>query len=390
MSLVFVHPTLRSLSAPFSSFSTPGASRLRRRSSRLARHLNRPLRHSPAVTPAQLAIVVGADRKWIQNARRILDRPIRNDEHEARWLGLVHELHTTLGCSLDDAADIADVACDAPADQAIITARESRSRCTVVTLDLKRARQQHRLRLASALELPPADRRGRPPSRWRTIRAELAHRAARLDAVQQLKLRAMHGTALERLTELGALGDLLADLVKAEARFIVVGETAAALQGALIVPTALELLHDVRNESSLRAFAELLDAWGAGPRGIEDGERLDFDAHLLRAVPTLALTVRNQAVTLRDRLEAVGTFTDAEAAIDDRPTFATLPFAILGLPALIRHRKAADGSRHAEERFQLEILEQVRTQRLRLAAFIASGRQGGMRLPETPSGRQNP
>ena len=341
------------------------------------------------MTPAQFALVVGADRKWIQNARRTLGRPICNDEAEARWLGLVHELHTTLGCSLNDAACMSGVACDAPADQGTVAVKESRSRGVVVTLDLKRARHQHLLRMSCALELPPVDRRGRPPTSWRRIKAELAHGAARQGDVQRLRVRAMHGTALDRLAELGALTDLLADLVRSRTRFVVVGEVAAVLQGALIVPAALELLHDAGDASSLRAFAAQLDAWDASPRGVQDAERIDFDEHLLRAMPTLALTVRDQSVNLHDRLEVIGTCADAIALVDDRAAFATLPFPVLGLPALIRHRRAANEPGRTEERFQLEILEQVRQQRLRFEACIARGRRVATRLPKPAPGRQN-
>jgi hypothetical protein len=324
---------------------------------------------------------VGTNHKWIQNARRILERPIRNDADEARWLGLVGEFHLALGGSLREAARMADAACAAPADRATLVLTRSSSHCTTIAFDVHRSRRQHLLRLARALELPPIDLRGRPATSWRTIQARIEHRLARRDDEYKLRANAMHGTPRERLAELGAIAGLLDDLVASRVRFLLAGEAAAFLQGALSMPTALDILYDGREPQALRTLAMQLCTWRAAPRGLER-EVDEIDEHDLRAVPTLALAVRGLPMNLWGRLDTTGAFSDARTHQDDRAAFASLPFPVLGLPALISECSAGRAARHREMRFQLGILELVRQQRLRADAARA-------RLPNFPRARQN-
>jgi hypothetical protein len=265
--------------------------------------------------------------------------------------------------------------------EATLVLATSEGRCTTIVFDLRRSRHQHLLRLARALELPPVDSRGRPATSWRTIQAGIEHRIARRDDEYKLRTNARHGLPHERMAELGAITELLADLVAAHVRFILVDETAAALHGSLNNPSALDILHDAQEPDARRALAMLLCRWRATPRGLES-DQCSIDEHDLRAVPTLALTVRGQPVNLWERLETVGGFAEALKHGDDRAAFASLAFPVLGLPALIRECQASGQARRSEMCFQLEILELVRQQRLRSEAFRA-------RLPNSPRRHQN-
>ena len=130
------------------------------------------------MTPAQLALAAGADSKWIQNARRLLDRAPANGPRDARWLGLVYELHSALGCALTVAALVADAAVAAPVDQRELRVPlgEPGGRAELV-VDLWRDRSVHLARLSRALMRPPLERRGRPRTE-RTSRASARARAA--------------------------------------------------------------------------------------------------------------------------------------------------------------------------------------------------------------------
>lgn len=118
------------------------------------------------MTLIQLSLAAGADVKWIQNVRRLLARPARNDAREAHWLGLVHELHVALGCPLANAARLADLVLAAPAEQRTLEVPLGEG-IAVLTLDLWREQSVHLARLSRALTLPPVERRGRPPARRR-------------------------------------------------------------------------------------------------------------------------------------------------------------------------------------------------------------------------------
>jgi hypothetical protein len=131
------------------------------------------------MTPAQLALAAGVDSKWIRNVRQLLGRPANSGPIEARWLGLVHELTSTLGCTLAVAAQVADAALAAPIEQRelrISLGQSGEGRVEVV-VDLWRDRSVHLARLSRALEHPPAERRGRPPAARRT-RGSVRERAA--------------------------------------------------------------------------------------------------------------------------------------------------------------------------------------------------------------------
>ena len=155
------------------------------------------------MTPAQLALAVGADQKWIRNARRLLGRPSGEDPADVRWLGLVHELHSTLGCTLAVAARIADAALAAPTGQRElrVSLGEPDTGRAELVIDLWRDRSIHLARLSRALRRPPAERRGRP----RTTRPSRGGARARAAAygIDVARLRAgLSRTPEERLARL--------------------------------------------------------------------------------------------------------------------------------------------------------------------------------------------
>jgi hypothetical protein len=158
------------------------------------------------MTPAQLALASGAEQKWIQNTRRLLGRPGGrvHGPDEARWFGLVHELHGTLGCSLAVAARVADAALAAPAGQRELRVplgdAEGEGRAELV-IDLWRDQSVHLARLSRALVRRPPERRGRPRAA-RPSRGSARTRAARY-GIDVARLRAgLSRTAAERLARL--------------------------------------------------------------------------------------------------------------------------------------------------------------------------------------------
>lgn len=159
------------------------------------------------MSPAQFALAVGADPKWIQNARRLLGRPAGAEPADARWLGIVHELHASLSCSLAVAARIADLVVEAPVSQRELRVPLDDAVAFVLTIDLHRAWTMHLARLSRALVMPPPERRGRraPVSRASASKRALGY------GIDVERLRAGLGRRVpERLTTLDANAALLA------------------------------------------------------------------------------------------------------------------------------------------------------------------------------------
>ena len=136
------------------------------------------------MSPAQFAIAVGADPKWVRNARQLLRRPETNEPEDAHWLGVVHMLHGAIGCSLATAARIADLVVAAPIDQRELRVPLDESGAFTLTIDLHRAWTLHLARLSRALVMPPPERRGR--------RAPTTHSSATTRAIA-------YGIDVERL-----------------------------------------------------------------------------------------------------------------------------------------------------------------------------------------------
>lgn len=116
------------------------------------------------MTPAQLALACGAPDKWIRNARSLLSRAPLDGPREARWLGIVHQLHSSLGCALVVAARVADAVLAAPAGQRELVVPLGANGETMLVVDLWRDHSVYLARLSRALVRPPIERRGRPRS----------------------------------------------------------------------------------------------------------------------------------------------------------------------------------------------------------------------------------
>lgn len=157
------------------------------------------------MTSAQLALAAGVAPKWMRNVRQLLSRPAGSGPDEVRWLGLVHELHSTLGCTLTVAARAADAAIAAPVEQRELrmSLGESGDGRVQVVVDLWREWSVHLARLSRAIERPPAERRGRPAAARRNRGGARARAAAYGVDVDRLRagLARTPAERLERLDE---------------------------------------------------------------------------------------------------------------------------------------------------------------------------------------------
>ncbi len=150
---------------------------------------------------------------------------------------------------------------------------------------------------------------------------------------------------------------MLAGLVSAKVRFVVVGGVAGALHGAERVTNDLDIVYDAREPSTVNALAELLARWEAYPRSVERGLPFLMDARTLRAAPVLTLTTREGDLDVLDRIDGVGDYA-AVAAHSQLVDTSGVRFRILDLPTLIRAKRATGRPKDREALLELEVLRE--------------------------------
>lgn len=136
---------------------------------------------------------------------------------------------------------------------------------------------------------------------------------------------------------------------------MVVGGYAGTAHGSSIVTDDLDICHDTALDN-LKILADLLASWDAYPRGMEPGPPFFMDVLTLRNAPILTLRNRHGDIDVLDRVEGVGMYEQC-AASAEWVEFASVPFRILGLDALIAAKKAAGREKDHQH---LRVLEAVR------------------------------
>jgi hypothetical protein len=155
---------------------------------------------------------------------------------------------------------------------------------------------------------------------------------------------------------------MLAGLVAARVRFVVVGEVAGALHGSERVTNDLDIVYDARDPVTVEALASLLAEWGAYPRGVERGLPIIMDARMLRAAPTLTLVTREGDLDVLERIDGVGDYAKVAAHVERVGAFG-IAFQVMDLPTLIRAKRATGRGKDREALLELEALREERRRR---------------------------
>ena len=153
----------------------------------------------------------------------------------------------------------------------------------------------------------------------------------------------------------------IADLVRADVRFVVIGGVAASLHGSARVTFDLDLCYDPAPDNRER-LASVLRGWGAYLRGVEPGLPFTMDARALQASHVLTLTTRLGDLDVMDAVAGVGDYTAVVAA---SATFAVggVRCQVLDLPALIQAKRAAGRTKDRDQLPGLEALLEIKTKR---------------------------
>ncbi len=156
---------------------------------------------------------------------------------------------------------------------------------------------------------------------------------------------------------------ILAALVAAGVRFVVVGGVAATVHGSARLTNDIDICYDSAPESVDRLVGILRD-WHAYLRGVERGLPFVLDARALRTTPVMTLTTDMGDIDILDVIAGVGAYADTVAA-SEVVTIGAIQFRVLTLPALIAAKRAAGRPRDLEHLIELDALLAMRHARTR-------------------------
>jgi predicted nucleotidyltransferase len=151
---------------------------------------------------------------------------------------------------------------------------------------------------------------------------------------------------------------IIAALVAAGVRFVVVGGVAATLHGSARLTNDIDLCYDPAPDN-LEALVRLLRGWHAYLREVEPGLPFTLDVRALRTTPIMTLVTDLGNLDLLDRVLGLGAYAEVLAA-SEPVNLEGIEFRALTLPALIAAKKATGRPKDREHVIELEALLALR------------------------------
>jgi hypothetical protein len=152
---------------------------------------------------------------------------------------------------------------------------------------------------------------------------------------------------------------MIRGLTEAGVDFVVIGGVAARAHGSVRVTQDLDVCYS-REAANLDRLARLLAAWHAYPRGIETGLPFIMDRRTLDHTMILTLITDQGELDLLDLVAGVGNFSAVRRAAVRVEAAPGLVFWALGLPALVRAKRATKRPRDLDQLPELEALLELR------------------------------
>ncbi len=147
---------------------------------------------------------------------------------------------------------------------------------------------------------------------------------------------------------------IIAALVAAGVRFVVVGGVAATIHGSARLTNDIDICYDSAPDN-VEALVRLLRRWHSHLREVGPGLPFTLDVRALRATPVMTLTTDLGNIDLLDRISGVGSYADA-LAVSEPVRLDQLEFRALTLPALIAAKRATGRAKDREHLIELEAL----------------------------------
>jgi predicted nucleotidyltransferase len=155
---------------------------------------------------------------------------------------------------------------------------------------------------------------------------------------------------------------MLRGLTRKKVKFVVIGGVAAAAHGSSRVTNDLDICYDAADVAHLGSLADLLAAWHAYPRGVEEGLPFIMDERTLRGAPVMTLTTSEGDIDIMDRVAGVGDYV-AVRKHSEKISALGVSFRVLDLQSLINAKRAAGRPRDFDHLPELEALLALRRQR---------------------------
>jgi predicted nucleotidyltransferase len=153
---------------------------------------------------------------------------------------------------------------------------------------------------------------------------------------------------------------IIAALVAAGIRFVVIGGVAATIQGSARLTNDIDICYDPAPDNIAR-LVELLTRWKAYLRGVERGLPFILDQRAFRTTPIVTLTTDKGDIDVLDVVPGVG---DYQAALRESEIveIGDVEFRSLTLEALIASKRAVRRPKDLEQLIELEALLALRRQ----------------------------
>jgi hypothetical protein len=151
---------------------------------------------------------------------------------------------------------------------------------------------------------------------------------------------------------------IIAALVAARVRFVVVGGVAATIQGSARLTNDLDICYQPTSDN-LKVLVWLLRGWHAYLRELEPGLPFALDVRALRTTPVMTLTTDLGDIDLLDQVLGIGSYAEVLAA-SEPVRIDSVEFRALTLPALITAKKATGCAKDREHVIELEALLALR------------------------------
>ena len=154
---------------------------------------------------------------------------------------------------------------------------------------------------------------------------------------------------------------IIAALVAAGIRFVVIGGVAATIQGSARLTNDIDICYDSAPDNVDKLVA-LLTRWKAYLRGVERGLPFVLDARAFRTTPVMTLTTTMGDIDVLDVVPGVG---DYRAALKQSEIveIGEVEFRSLTLEALIASKRAVRRPKDVEQLIELEALLALREQK---------------------------
>ncbi len=154
---------------------------------------------------------------------------------------------------------------------------------------------------------------------------------------------------------------LVAGLLRAEVRFVVIGGVAAILHGSARNTNDLDVCYDPA-DANVEKLSALLLRWHAYLRGVEPGLPWAPDVRAIRTSPVLTLITDEGILDLMDQVQGIGDWR-AVLASSEEARWEDLRFRIVSLDALIAAKRATGRVKDRDALIELEALQAIRRKR---------------------------